>query len=144
MGEIELVLSLCSDGDGDGKDDKKEEEKIEAGDQSGRPHEENHSLGHIDAFLNVPTIEWDKNDVIFTKIPLEPQPVNFDYGFKFVWKLKRLYGFKYDMRDAKLDVNIFAHDSNSLYPFNDEIKCTISWQTIYMHEMSLVHDGDGE
>lgn len=91
-------------------------------------------MDHIAAYLYLPTIKWDKNDFIFTKIPLQEQPVNLDVGIKFVWKLKRLYGFKFDMRDAKLDINIFAHDSNSLYPFNDEIKCNISWQTIYIHK----------
>ena len=117
VGEIEVELSL-----GTGDEKKEDNERVY----------NYHQLGHIDAYLYLPTIKWDENDCIFTKIALQQQPVHFDYGFKFNWKLKRLYGFKYDMRDAKLDINVFAHDSNSLYPFDDEITCNISWQTIFV------------
>ena len=112
------------------EDERKENDK-----QGGsEPYIKNDQLGHIDAYLYLPTVKWDNNDCIFTKIALQQQAVNLDDEIKFVWKFKRLYGFKYDTRDAKLDINVFGYDSNSLYPFNDEIKCNISWQTIFVRK----------
>ena len=148
VGEVFVQLSLIGDndddddgdgGDGGYGDEEKDEHKGGNGAGAVRRDEDDNFLGRIDGYLYLPTLKWDKtNDFIFTRISLTPQHIDARFGFKFNWKLKRLYGFKYDMRDAKLELNIFANGSRLSYPFDDEINCNISWQTIYIHD----HDND--
>ena len=96
-------------------------------------------MGDIDGCLYLPTMKWDKNDFILTKIGLTKQHIDKRFGLRFEWKIKRSDGLKYDMRDARLHVNVNANTNNGLhllYPFDDEINCYISWQRIYNHHES--------